>query len=220
MNIMVSPSTSIIDTIIVSDSVYATEYLTTLLRQSTAFSFRIQVVADSRDHSLHTYRLLFPHPPLILFAADLTHPESLAVLSALAQSFPGSLMVTVGEVGDLGLLLKYIRVGVRGFIPDSFTAAAFNEALIKIIGGEAFISTAVTGKIFDYFHHSVELPGKLTHRQQQIVEGIVEGLSYKLIAYKYKISIDTVREHIKNIYKTFRINSKAELIALLKFHYL
>ncbi|MCF3110864.1 response regulator transcription factor [Niabella sp. CC-SYL272] len=217
---MVLPSTPVIDTIIVSDNVCFTEHLTAFLRQSTAFCFRIRVVTDSNDSTLHTYRLLFSHPPLILFAADLTRPESLAVLSALAQSFPGCLMVAIGEMGDLGLLLKYIRIGVRGFIPASLSASAFNEALIKIIGGEAFISTAVTGKIFDYLHHNVELTGKLTHRQQQIVEGIVEGLSYKLIAHKYQISIDTVREHIKNIYKTFRINSKAELITLLKFHYL
>ncbi|WP_300597753.1 response regulator transcription factor [Niabella sp.] len=214
------PSTAIIDTMIVSDDVYFTEHLTTFLRQSAAFNFRVQVATDSGDHSLHAYRLLFSRPPLILLAADLTRPESLALLSGLSQSFPGAVIVTVGEVGDLGLLLKYIRTGVRGFIPGSFSVAEFNHALIKIIEGEAFISTAVTGKIFDYLHHNVELSGKLTHRQQQIVEGIVEGLSYKLIAYKHNISIDTVREHIKNIYKMFRINSKAELIALLKFHYL
>jgi|GEM_PF-2206136 len=217
---MVSPSTATIDTMIVSDNVCLTEHITDFLKQCPPFSFRIQVVTDPGDPSLRASRTLLPQPLLILFAADLTHPENLSIVSGLSRSFPGCLIVTVGEVGDLGLLLKYIRAGVRGFIPGTFSAAAFNEALTKVIGGDAFISTAVTRKIFDYLNHNIDLAEKLTFRQRQIVEGILEGLSYKLIAHKYKISIDTVREHIKNIYKTFRINSKAELIALLRFHYL
>ncbi|WP_405576191.1 helix-turn-helix transcriptional regulator [Winogradskyella sp. Asnod2-B02-A] len=42
--------------------------------------------------------------------------------------------------------------------------------------------------------------------------GIVDGKSYKMIASDLFVSIDTVRTHIKNIYKTLEINSKAELI--------
>jgi len=53
---------------------------------------------------------------------------------------------------------------------------------------------------------------KLSSRELQIVEAIKDGLSYKLVAAKYFISIDTVRQHIKNIYSKLEINSKAELI--------
>jgi DNA-binding NarL/FixJ family response regulator len=52
----------------------------------------------------------------------------------------------------------------------------------------------------------------LTERQKEIVTGIVAGKSYKMIATDLFISIDTVRTHIKNIYKALEINSKAELI--------
>lgn len=52
----------------------------------------------------------------------------------------------------------------------------------------------------------------LSPRQQQIVEGLVDGLSYKLIADKLGISIDKVRDHIKHIYKALEVNSKAEVI--------
>ena len=43
---------------------------------------------------------------------------------------------------------------------------------------------------------------------------IIEGLSYKLIAAKYDISIDTVRKHIKNIYSKLHIRSKTEIFSL------
>ncbi|MEN0051043.1 MAG: helix-turn-helix transcriptional regulator, partial [Bacteroidota bacterium] len=40
----------------------------------------------------------------------------------------------------------------------------------------------------------------------------VDGLSYKMIADKLHISLDTVRDHIKRIYRTLEVNSKAEVI--------
>ena len=53
----------------------------------------------------------------------------------------------------------------------------------------------------------------LTSREQDIVNGLIDGLSYKLIADRFDISIDTVRAHIRNIYKKLHVNSKAEVIA-------
>jgi DNA-binding CsgD family transcriptional regulator len=49
-----------------------------------------------------------------------------------------------------------------------------------------------------------------------VVDGIVAGLSYKLVADTMNISIDTVRKYIKSIYRKLHINSKGELIA--KYH--
>ena len=67
-------------------------------------------------------------------------------------------------------------------------------------------------------HFSDQTPNEkpdsnLTSREQDIVEGLVDGLSYKLIADRFDISIDTVRAHIRNIYKKLHVNSKAEVIA-------
>ena len=53
----------------------------------------------------------------------------------------------------------------------------------------------------------------LTTREIEIVNGITDGLSYKLVANKLNVSIDTVRKHIKNVYKKLQIHSKAELLS-------
>ena len=52
----------------------------------------------------------------------------------------------------------------------------------------------------------------MTERQQEIMQGIVDGLSYKMIADRLDISIDTMRTHIMPIYRLLNINSKGELI--------
>ncbi len=41
----------------------------------------------------------------------------------------------------------------------------------------------------------------LTPKEKELVVGLVDGLSYKMIADRVSVSIDTIRFHIKNIYK-------------------
>jgi DNA-binding NarL/FixJ family response regulator len=53
---------------------------------------------------------------------------------------------------------------------------------------------------------------QLTERQKEILEGIVSGMSYKMIAEKLSLSVDTIRYHVKNIYETLQVHSRFELM--------
>ena len=53
---------------------------------------------------------------------------------------------------------------------------------------------------------------RLSDRELEVLHELAEGLSYKMIADKYIISVETVRDHIKKIYKKLQVNSKAEVI--------
>ena len=52
----------------------------------------------------------------------------------------------------------------------------------------------------------------MTEKENEIVLNLVDGLSYKMIAEQECVSIETVRTHIKNIYKKLHVHSKAEVI--------
>ena len=78
------------------------------------------------------------------------------------------------------------------------------------------MSPSIARKVISFFapkRKKNPVASNLTNRQNQIVEGLAEGLSYKLIANKYAISLETVRDHIKKIYKKLGVNSKAEVIS-------
>jgi DNA-binding NarL/FixJ family response regulator len=54
---------------------------------------------------------------------------------------------------------------------------------------------------------------QLNDRHTEILECIVNGFSYKLIAEKLFISLDTVRYHVNNIYEILQVHSRFELIS-------
>ncbi len=53
----------------------------------------------------------------------------------------------------------------------------------------------------------------LSEREKQVLQFLVEGYSYKMIAGEMFIAIDTVRSHIKKIYEKLHVNSKSEAVA-------
>jgi DNA-binding CsgD family transcriptional regulator len=53
----------------------------------------------------------------------------------------------------------------------------------------------------------------LTAKEHQVINAMVDGLSYKMIGGRLGISLETVRQHIKNIYRKLQVNSKVEVIA-------
>ena len=54
---------------------------------------------------------------------------------------------------------------------------------------------------------------ELTDSEQKVLELLVRGLSYKLIADDLKISYPTVNFHLKNIYRKLHVNSATEAIS-------
>ena len=71
----------------------------------------------------------------------------------------------------------------------------------------------VARKVIEYFDNSKKPESPLTERENDIVQGLVDGLSYKMIAVRLNISLDTVRQHIKNIYRKLNVNSRTEVIS-------
>lgn len=52
----------------------------------------------------------------------------------------------------------------------------------------------------------------LSDRQKEILEKLVDGKSYATIASELFVSIETVRSHVKKLYKVLQVNNKTEAI--------
>lgn len=101
-------------------------------------------------------------------------------------------------------IIEVINITLRGgFYLDPFVLAE----LIKILLSEALLSLKNTF-IFNPLW-------ELSQREEQIAEGLLIGKAYKEIARAYHISIDTVRHHVKNLYKKLNVHSKKQLLKKL-----
>lgn len=117
---------------------------------------------------------------------------------------------------DSHKIFDSLMAGASGYLLKHTSLPEIKESIELLMKGGAPMSPQIARKVIEHFNKPAiaEKPDSgLTSREQDIVNGLVDGLSYKLIADRYNISLDTVRAHIRNIYKKLHVNSKAEVIA-------
>ncbi|MES2629798.1 MAG: response regulator transcription factor [Bacteroidota bacterium] len=123
------------------------------------------------------------------------------------------IMLTVYDDSDR--IFKSLCAGATGYILKATPLNEIKTSILTIASGHAYMSPSIARKVMTFFGPTKkeETANDLTNKELEIVRGLVDGLSYKLIADKLNISINTVRQHIRNIYKKLQVNSKGEVIS-------
>src|SRR5205085_2300319 len=114
---------------------------------------------------------------------------------------------------DSPYIFRSFNAGANGYLLKNNLFFEVKSAIDSVAEGNAYLSPIITRKVVTFFNSPETEEIEITAREKQLVQCLVDGLSYKLIADKLDISIDTVRFHLKNLYKKLRVNSKSEVVS-------
>ena len=124
------------------------------------------------------------------------------------------LMLTVFD--DNKNVFEAIKNGANGYLLKKTPPAKLLEHIQEAHTGGAPMSSSIATqvlKMFSQAHNNVGEDYHLSEREKQVLQLLVNGYSYKMIAAEMFIAIDTVRSHIKKIYEKLHVNSKSEAVA-------
>jgi DNA-binding NarL/FixJ family response regulator len=156
-------------------------------------------------------------PDVILMDIEMPGMNGIEAVKILKPQFPGIkiLMETIFE--DDEKVFHSICSGAEGYILKNTPPSQILEAIKEIHEGGAPMTPSIASKVLAMFKSgtsfSKDESHNLTDRELEVLKFLVDGMSYKLIAEKCFVSIDTVSSHVKNIYKKLQVHSKAEAVA-------
>lgn len=156
------------------------------------------------------------HPDVMLMDIQLPGMSGIEGIGIIKKKYPDIEIIMLTIYHDSHKIFDSLCAGASGYLLKHTSLPEIKNSIQNLVEGGAPMSPQIARKVIQHFNEP-ELKKKpesnLTDREQDIVNGLVDGLSYKLIADRFDISIDTVRAHIRNIYKKLHVNSKAEVIA-------
>ena len=127
------------------------------------------------------------------------------------------IMLTTYEEEDV--ILQSICAGACSYISKKSSLSQIVDAMRIVKMGGSYMSPSIAREIVSYLKvdkvAKTTTANSLTDRQNEILKSLAEGKTYKAISKELFISIETVRSHVKKLYKHLQVKNKAEAISLL-----
>lgn len=155
-------------------------------------------------------------PDVILMDIDMPLRSGIEGAYLAKQANPATeiLMLTVFDDNDK--VFQAVCAGASGYLLKKTPPIRILEAIEDIYNGGAPMTPSIARKVLELFPRApavnTELD-KLSPREQEVLQNLAKGNSYKMVADELGISIETVRTHIKRIYEKLHVHSVAEAIA-------
>ena len=149
---------------------------------------------------------------IVLTDIGLPGKSGIEAIPEIRKRFPEAAVIILSVYIDSDRIFKALCAGAVGYLQKDTAMEEILECITIISKGGAVMSPIIARKVVDYFAPKRSYKELLTAKEQQVVAAMVDGLSYKMIAVRLGISLETVRQHIKNIYRKLQVNSKAEVI--------
>ncbi len=124
------------------------------------------------------------------------------------------LMHTVFDDDDR--LFACLSNGADGYLLKKDTATHLLNALHEVVEGGGPMSPGIALRVLKTFQQAPQPKQQtygITEREQQILQLLTKGYTYRMIGIECVISVETVRRHLKNIYHKLHVQCGTEAVA-------
>lgn len=157
-------------------------------------------------------------PDVVLMDINLPGMSGIECVEKLKEILPELqiMMLTVYEENDQ--VFNSLMAGASGYILKRTPPAELLESIRELYEGGSPMSDQIARKVVEAFRKlgkSSKETDNLSEREIEILSFLAKGYQDKEIAEKFFLSVQTVRTHLRNIYKKLHVRSRTE--AVLKY---
>jgi DNA-binding NarL/FixJ family response regulator len=126
------------------------------------------------------------------------------------------LMLTVYEESET--VYDALCAGAYGYLVKKTPPSRLIEAIKEVFDGGSPMSSRIARQVISTFQNyayknNLDSQFNLSNREKEVLKHLSDGSNYQEIADELFISVDTVRHHIRNIYKKLQVHSQSEAVA-------
>lgn len=175
--------------------------------------FAIAAVHGSAKTFLEALQIGGLQTDILLLDIGLPGISGLEAIPLILEKMPELNIVMLTTYEEEDVIVKALCSGACSYISKKASLEEIVEALRIVAAGGSYMSPSIAREIVNHLMGGrVSKATILTERQREILEKLVDGKSYQTIASELYVSIETVRSHVKKMYKVLHVNNKTEAI--------
>jgi DNA-binding NarL/FixJ family response regulator len=122
------------------------------------------------------------------------------------------MMFTIYENSDT--VFEALEAGAAGYLLKNSSPSKITESLQELYHGGSPMNAEIAKKLVVHFQKQLSRKAEfhLTPKEQQVLDLMAKGYLYKEIADELNNTINTIKQHIRNIYEKLHVQNKVEAI--------
>ncbi len=170
----------------------------------------LKVIDEARDGAEAVERARQLKPDILLLDLSMPNHPGFEALKDLGSDEPNETHVILlsGEVSKRQIV-EALQLGARGVVLKGSPTEFLLKAIQTVMAGGYWVGREKVANLVQYLRNLIQSSGEearqkrygLTPRELEIVSAVVMGYSNKEIAAHLKISQDTVKHHLSNIFE-------------------
>jgi NarL family two-component system response regulator LiaR len=180
----------------------------------------ITVVAEATTGREAVELASFYRPDVIVMDDRVAGIDGLEATRRIHDRVPEVAIVLLAGAPDDEYGLRSLRAGATGYLSKEVELEALPRVLRAVLGGEAAISRRLTRALLDSYRRAPlggaglrPVRSPLTDREWEVLDLLSDGAGTEDIAHALVLSTETVRSHLKNLYRKLGVRSREEAVA-------
>ena len=182
--------------------------------QLIAMAPHLQVVGDASNGGQGVAMAKELDPDMILLDLHMTGMGGIETLKAIRDAGSDCRVVILTVSDNADDLVAAIRSGADGYLLKDMEPEDLLTAIDEALNGRTVIGERLNGLLARAIRDEAATKQRdmaaLTDREKEILQGLAQGLSNKLIARNLDITEATVKVHVKNLLKKLGFHSRLE----------
>jgi DNA-binding NarL/FixJ family response regulator len=154
---------------------------------------------------------------VVLMDIEMPGMNGIEATQLIKKHFPNILVLIQTVFFEDEYIFDAICAGASGYILKTTTPEDYLEAIRNVQSGGSPMTPGIARRVLELFKTNLQPQPvnndyNLTPQEKKVLQLLVEGKSFKMIAADLYVAFDTVKAHIRNIYAKLHVHSGTEAV--------